>query len=90
MKINLYDEFCTDTLRHRETARKIVDEITKKPENDSIVIDFSNIVFASRSFCHELIFDLKNRDVVFTNRNDEVKRMMELVQHRPCSQLIPA
>lgn len=75
--ISLYQMFGTDTLRHRDTARKIVEGL---PKADKVILDFANIEFASRSFLHELICDLGNRKVVFENTNDEVKHMLEIAE----------
>lgn len=85
MIICLYDMFGTDTLRHRETARKVVELIEKDANDSSIVIDFSRIDFASRSFLHELLCDLGSRKVVFENRNNDVKQMMDIILKRAVS-----
>jgi len=79
MKINLYEMFCTDTLRHRETAKKILEEVSKTPKTDIIVIDFSKIDFASQSFLHELMICLVGRKVVFQNQNEEVEKMASII-----------
>lgn len=79
MIICLYDMFGTDTLRHRETARKVVELIEKDANASDIVIDFSRIDFASRSFLHELICDLGSKKVNFENRNSDVKQMMDII-----------
>lgn len=74
--------FGTDTLRHRETARKVVELIEKDANASSIVIDFNRIDFASRSFLHELLCDLGKRKVAFENRNNDVKQMMDIILKR--------
>lgn len=79
MRITLYEIFCKDTLRHRETARKIVENIPKKPEPHQIIVDFERIEFASRSFLHELLSDLSDKKVEFANMNKEVKTMMDVI-----------
>lgn len=79
MRITLYEIFCKDTLRHRETARKIVENIPKKPEPHQIIVDFERIEFASRSFLHELLSDLSDKKVEFVNMNKEVKTMMDVI-----------
>jgi hypothetical protein len=79
MKVNLYNTFCTDTLRHRETARKILEKVSKASKTDPIVIDFSKISFASQSFLHELIVCLADRKVVFLNQNEEVEKMISII-----------
>jgi anti-anti-sigma regulatory factor len=78
--VKLYDMFCTDTLRHRDTARKVVATFAKEPVTAQVTIDFDKIDFASRSFLHELLSDLGSRKVVFENRNEEVKQMMEIAR----------
>jgi hypothetical protein len=75
--VSLYQMFGTDTLRHRDTARKVAESL---PKTDQAIIDFANIDFASRSFLHELLSDLGDRNVVFKNTNNEVKQMMEIVK----------
>jgi len=77
MRISLYEMFCTDTLRHRETARSLIDNISIISNTEQVVIDFNNIVFASRSFCHELITELKRPNVKFINTNEEIKKMIQ-------------
>lgn len=72
--------FCTDTLRHRDTARKVVAVLAKESLSSQVVIDFDKIDFASRSFLHELLTDLGSRKVVFENRNEEVTQLMEIIQ----------
>ena len=79
MKIDLYNMFYTDTLRHRETARKILEKVSKAPKTDTIIIDFSKIDFASQSFLHELIICLTGRKVAFQNQNEEVEKMANII-----------
>ena len=80
MEIKLFELFCTDTLRHRETARKIIASIPK--DNINPIISFEKIDFASRSFMHELLFGLRNINPIFLNMNQEVKQMFNLIQKR--------
>jgi hypothetical protein len=90
MRISLYDMFCTDTLRHRETAQHVINEISKMPISDDIILDFKNIAFASRSFCHELLSDLKYRpNVKLENMNQNVKAMMKAIDKPKISFRIP-
>ncbi|MEN3052015.1 MAG: hypothetical protein ABC596_09425 [Candidatus Methanosuratincola petrocarbonis] len=49
-------------------------------EGESIVIDFKGIVFASRSFCHELYTLMKGRDVRLENMDKNVKMMFEALK----------
>ena len=72
--------FGTDTLRHRDTARKVVESLPKGSESSQVIIDFAKIDFASRSFLHELLCDLGSRKVVFKNRNEEVTELMEIIK----------
>ncbi len=79
MEIKLFELFRTDTLRHRETARIVVNLLEEKKETQN-VIDFDQIVFASRSFLHELLCDIGNKKVVFHNTNEEIRQMMEIAK----------
>lgn len=83
MIIKVYDVVKISTLRHRDTARRVLQIVEKVQADENITIDFSGITFASRSFCHELKKDLKHRDVEFINMLSEVEEMMYLVQHKP-------
>lgn len=80
VSVSLYQMFGTDTLRHRETARQVVECLPSKEAQSQVIIDFANIAFASRSFLHELLCDLGNRKVVFENRNEDVTKMMEIAR----------
>ena len=84
MRINLYDMFRTDTLRDRETALVAIKKISEVPLGQLVQVDFSNVVFASRPFCHELLTYLKNRDnVQFENMNKEIQVMMIAALKKP-------
>lgn len=78
--VKLYEMFCTDTLRHRDTARKVVALLAREPLSSTVTIDFDRIEFASRSFLHELLTDLGSRKVIFENRCEEVTQMMDIIQ----------
>ena len=80
--------FCTDTLRYRETARRIIEEILRIPITNQIIIDFKNITFASRSFLHELLSNLGNRSIKFTNQNHNIEQMIEIIQGMPVNTLM--
>ena len=80
MKIVLHDIFCIETLRHRDTAKKVVAMFAKEPVTNQIIIDFDKIDFASRSFLHELLSDLGTHKVIFENTNEEIKEMMEIAR----------
>lgn len=88
MKINLYEMFCTDTLRSRESARMIAEEV-KKARGEPVVIDFKGIIFASRSFCHELSLLLKDSIVKYENMDFYVERMFEALKKPKCQYKIP-
>jgi hypothetical protein len=76
--------FGTDTLRDRETALLVIKRISGVPLGQIVQIDFSNITFASRSFCHELLTFLRNRnDVQIENTNKEVQLMMIAAVKKP-------
>jgi hypothetical protein len=76
MRIFLHDMFHTDTLRDRRAALLVVREVSKSSP-ELIQLDFANIIFASRSFCHELLIHLTKRDNVrFENVNEEIRQMM--------------
>jgi len=83
MEINLCKWFKTDTLRHRDTARKILKKIEAAKPGEPITLDFSGIIFVSRSFSHELRRGLKNRDVKYVNMQPEVDEMMQLAVIKP-------
>ncbi|MGA3190988.1 MAG: hypothetical protein ABSD73_00560 [Candidatus Bathyarchaeia archaeon] len=84
MKISLYDMFGTNTLRDRETALLVTKRISDVPSGQTVQIDFSNIIFASRSFCHELLTFLRSRnDVQIENTNKEVQLMMIAAVKKP-------
>ena len=84
MKVCLYDMFGTDTLRDRETALLVTKSISDAPSGQAVQIDFSHIIFASRSFCHELLTFLRNRnDVQIENANKEVQLMMIAAVRKP-------
>ena len=84
VEIDLYEMLRTDTLRDRQTALVVVDRICNLPVSSPVRIDFARIVFASRSFCHELLTQLKDRkNVSFKNMNREVQRMMLVARTKP-------
>ena len=77
MRIELHNLFCTDTLRHRETARKVVENIPK--DTRQVTVDFGEIDFASRSFLHELLVGLSDKEVSFANANEEILLMTKAI-----------
>jgi hypothetical protein len=83
IKIKLYEYLGIDTLRHRDSAKTVLDGLVNTPLHDKITIDFSGISFASRSFCHELRRGLNGREAVFNNMLPEVEKMMQIAFAKP-------
>ncbi|MDR8391498.1 STAS-like domain-containing protein [Aliifodinibius sp. S!AR15-10] len=79
--INLRKEFDVSALNNRATAKKLVKRIESSWVN-TVVLDFSDIEFASRSFLDELNSHLPHidKEVKMTNMNSSVREMDELVQ----------
>jgi hypothetical protein len=84
IKLNLCDMFDSDTLRSRSTAAVIINRISKVSPSEEIMIDFKNVLFTSRSFCHELLTFVKNKKKVsIVNTNMQVGKMMEAALKKP-------
>ena len=84
MELRLYDMFDTNTLRDRETALIVLEKISQIPKDYPVKIDFTNIIFASRSFCHELLTGLKDKkNVSFKNMSREIRSMMSVSLKKP-------
>lgn len=84
MQIDLYDMVRTNTLRDRQTALLVVKRVKKIPSPIAVTLNFDKIVFASRSFCHELLINLRDRkNVEFENTNETVTKMMIAVLKKP-------
>lgn len=82
--IEIFKMFNSDTLRNRSSALLIVKKILSFPDSEVIVIDFNNVVFISRSFCHGLLSGIANRrKVSFTNTNTEIERMIRISPKKP-------
>lgn len=79
--INLKKVFNVTALNNRATAKRLVKRIEKSWAN-TVILDFSEIDFSSRSFMDELNSHLPhiNKEVKKTNMNPSVKEMDELVQ----------
>jgi len=77
MEIKIYDHVETDTLRHRETAQKLLQIIKEKPD-EPVTLNFKGITFASRSFLHELLSGLHDREINYTNTNEEILFMAKI------------
>jgi anti-anti-sigma regulatory factor len=74
--------FGTDTLRYRDTAKKVIESLPKESDSSMVIIDFAEIDFASSSFLQELLHDLGSRKVTFQNRNEEVEELMAIIQRK--------
>ncbi len=83
MEIKLYEILNTDTLRHRDTVRAILGKVSESKNAERIVIDFSQIAFASLAFCHEFRRGLGTREVAFANMIPEVEGMMNIAFSKP-------
>ncbi|MBN2487839.1 MAG: hypothetical protein JXA98_02290 [Methanosarcinaceae archaeon] len=82
--LQVYDIIKSDTLRSRQAACNIVDTIFEIPPTEDVYIDFNNIIFASRSFCHELLTAIKQRkNVHLVNTNSEIKKMCDVATKKP-------
>ncbi|MCK4798805.1 MAG: hypothetical protein KAT05_15620 [Spirochaetes bacterium] len=82
--VQVYDLVKSNTLRSRKTASNIVNTILEFSSTENVNIDFRNIVFASRSFCHELLTSVQNRENVhFVNTNSEINKMCEVATKKP-------
>jgi len=82
--IALYSTFKSDTLRSRKTAHAIVENIFITPYYEDINVDFKNIIFASRSFCHELLTGINNRkNVHLVNISADIKKMCDVATIKP-------
>ena len=82
--VQVYNMVKSDTLRSRKTASNIVNTIVELPSTEDVFIDFKKIVFASRSFCHELLTSIRNRDNVhLVNTNSEINKMCEVATKKP-------
>jgi len=81
MHIKLFEKLAVDTLRHRDSAKKIVELASGTSEE--VIIDFSGIIFASRSFCNELRRSLEDMNVKYVNMTDDVDEMMQLSRVKP-------
>ena len=83
MKIKIHEIAQTETLRHRDTARNIIERVDAAPNGIKIVLDFQGIAFTSKSFMHELLSGLKDRQVEYRNVNDEVRMMIDIAFTKP-------
>jgi hypothetical protein len=81
--ISLSEELSVKILSNRSTARLLFDK-TQKTFWSEVILDFTEIEFASKSFLDELNALIKQQDektYAKENMAEEVKKMDELVQH---------
>jgi anti-anti-sigma regulatory factor len=83
LKLNLFEIFKTNTLRHRDTAETVIKLVEDASTKESVVIDFQGIVFVSRSFSHELQRSLENCEVTYVNMLPEIDEMMQITHIKP-------
>jgi len=83
MKINLKKLTKKDTLRHRDTAQMILKHIQEAPKNQPVTLDFHGIIFSSKPFLHELLSGLLDREIHYTNTNEEIDSMIKLAFIKP-------
>ena len=77
--IKLYDIYHAD-LFSRAKASLLVEMIS--PEADTVILDFEDITFMSRSFTDELyniVIDFPEKEFRYVHRNDDICIMMEKV-----------
>lgn len=83
IQVNLFSIAGTDTLRFRENAQKIFNYINKMSTDNSIILDWANINFASRSFLHELLKLLSHYNVQHINQSNNVQDMKKIMFIKP-------
>ena len=86
MELKIYEHVETDTLRHRETAQKLLQTINHHPD-EPVTLNFKGITFASRSFLHELLSGLHDREINYTNTNEEIQFMAKVAFIKPVLKL---
>lgn len=86
MELKIYELVETDTLRHRETAQKLLHTINKNPD-EPVTLNFKGVTFASRSFLHELLSGLHDREISYKNTNDEIQFMAKVAFTKPVLKL---
>lgn len=86
MEIKIYEYVETDTLRHRETAKQLLQTIYENPD-ETVTLNFKGITFASRSFLHELLSGLNGRTLNYKETNEEIKAMIALAFTKPVLKL---
>ena len=86
MELKIYELVETDTLRHRETAQKLLQTINQHPD-EPVTLNFKGINFASRAFLHELLSGLHDREISYTNTNEEIQFMAKVAFTKPVLKL---
>lgn len=86
MEIKIYEYVETDTLRHRETAQKLLQTINQHSD-EPVTLNFKGINFASRAFLHELLSGLHDREISYTNTNEEIQFMAKVAFTKPVLKL---
>ena len=86
MELKIYEQVETDTLRHRETAQKLLQTINQHPD-EPVTLNFKGITFASRSFLHELLSGLNDREINYKNTNKEIQFMIKVAFTKPVLKL---
>jgi 6-pyruvoyl-tetrahydropterin synthase len=82
--INVSKFLSVSVLGNRATARFLIDEI-KEMNASNMILDFSLVKFASRSFMDELNAKIKeDKDTTYSkvNMNEQVAKMDQLVQDK--------
>lgn len=76
-EIKLEEKF-SNKLGIGPTAKKLFQELNG---NDSVILNFENIEFMSRSFAQEYVFQKNNSKstIIEINMNENIERLLELV-----------
>lgn len=74
------EESINCNLGMNSSARNLFKELNNSPA-ENITIDFSDVIFMSRSFTQEYLFQKMNSDknIVEENVPEDIKRMFEVV-----------
>lgn len=80
VKINI-EEIIHSNLGMNSSARNLFKELNNSPA-DNITIDFSNVIFMSRSFTQEYLFQKLNshKHIIEQNVPDNVQKMFDVVK----------
>ena len=78
LQINLEEKYAKK-LGVGPTAKKLFKEINEEP---SVVLNFENIEFMSRSFAQEYVFQKHNCDIEIEeiNMNDSIRQLLKVVE----------